>query len=158
MKPVLVCVLLLLSACGAPDAAAPSDPAPAADADPAAAVGPVQTVALGPIDAALVEQGRELFQTRCSPCHKGADRYVGPALDGITERRSPVYIMNIILNPEGMLQGHPEVQKLFAEYSVPMTNQHLTEDEARTILEYFRSVDASDDDESDDDESDDDAS
>ena len=143
MKPALVCVLLLLllSACGEQDAASPSDAAPAAPADPAAAVGPIQTVALGPIDAALVEQGQELFQTRCTPCHKGAERYVGPALDGITERRSPVFIMNIILNPEGMLQGHPEVQKLFAEYSVPMTNQNLTEDEARAILEYFRSVD-----------------
>ena len=143
---LLTCLAALLTlglvACGESGADPPAGAdAPAADVDPAAAVGPVQAVDLGPIDEAMVAEGTTLFETRCTPCHKGAERYVGPALNGLTERRSPVFIMNMILNPEGMLQGHPEVQKLFAEYGVPMTNQNLTEPQARAILEYLRAVD-----------------
>jgi len=44
----------------------------------------------------------------------------------------------MILNPAEMIQKHPETKKLLAEYSVPMTFQNVTKDDARAILEYFR--------------------
>ncbi|MEX1054621.1 MAG: c-type cytochrome, partial [Rhodothermales bacterium] len=71
-------------------------------------------------------------------CHKMDERYVGPALGDVTERRAPAYIMNMMLNPEEMIQKHPEVKALLAQYLTPMPNQQLTEADARAVLEYLR--------------------
>lgn len=103
-------------------------------------IGPVKSVTLGEIDQALVDKGNELFKTKCSACHKIEKRFVGPAMAGITERRTPEWIMNMILNPEGMVAENPIAKQLLAEYLSPMANQSLTEDEARAILEYFRTL------------------
>ena len=44
-----------------------------------------------------------------------------------------------ILNPEEMIQRDPIAIKLLAEANgAPMANQNLTEEEARALLEYFR--------------------
>jgi cytochrome c1 len=101
-------------------------------------VGPISSIDLGDIDDALVETGKETFKANCTACHKIKKRFVGPALQGVTERRSPEWIMNMILNPEGMVAEDPIAMALLAEYSSPMANQSLKEDEARAILEYLR--------------------
>jgi cytochrome c len=66
---------------------------------------------------------------------------------GVTDRRTPEWIMNMILNPEVMVAENPIAKKLLAEYLSPMANQSLTESEARAILEYFRTKTSSDTDE-----------
>ncbi len=106
-------------------------------------VGPVSSVNLGEeIDEELAKQGEELFTSKgCNACHQMDKRLIGPALEGITQRRNPVWIMNMILNPEEMVKNDPLAKQLLAEYAAPMSNQHLTEEEARAILEYFRKVD-----------------
>ena len=80
----------------------------------------------------------EVFNANCVACHKMESRLVGPALAGVTERRSPEWIMNMILNPEGMLEQDTLTMVLFNEYKSPMLNQHLSEEDARAVLEYFR--------------------
>lgn len=101
-------------------------------------VGPIKSITLGEIDEALATEGKALFASKCSACHKISKRFVGPPLAGVTERRTPEWIMNMILNPEVMVVENEEAKKLLAEYLSPMANQSLTEDEARAILEYFR--------------------
>jgi len=101
-------------------------------------IGPVTSVELGEIDDALVEQGKELYKANCTACHKIGKRSVGPALKGVTERRSPEWIMNMILNPQEMVDKDPTAKALLAEYLAPMANQSLKEEEARAILEFFR--------------------
>lgn len=101
-------------------------------------IGPITSVELGPLDPQLAAEGQATFELKCSACHKMDSRYVGPALGDVLSRRSPEFVMNMILNPEGMLAEHPEARKLLAEYMTPMANQNLTEEEARSILEYFR--------------------
>lgn len=103
-------------------------------------IGPVKSVTLEEIDPALAANGKEIFKTKCSACHKISKRFVGPALAGITEKRTPEWIMNMILNPEVMVQKNEAAKQLLAEYLSPMANQNLTEEEARAILEYFRTV------------------
>ena len=57
------------------------------------------------------------------------------------ERRSPEWIMNMILDPEQMVAKDPIARQLLIEFNgSPMANQSLTEAEARTILEYFRTL------------------
>jgi mono/diheme cytochrome c family protein len=116
--------------------------APAAEAPPAdngKGIGPVKTVALGEtIDQALADKGKAVFESKCTACHKFGERYVGPDLAGVTERRQPEWIMNMVLNPQEMVQQDPTAKELLGEFMTQMPNQNLTEDEARSVLEYFR--------------------
>jgi len=101
-------------------------------------VGPVKSVTIGAIDQALAEKGHTIFKANCTACHKISKRYIGPALKGITQRQSPEWIMNMILNPEVMIVKNTTAKALLAEYNAPMANQHLNEEQARAIYEYFR--------------------
>jgi mono/diheme cytochrome c family protein len=100
-------------------------------------VGPVDHVDVASLDAARAMKGAELFTTKCSACHKMEERYIGPALTGVTKRRTPEWICNQILNPENMIQQDPTAKALLAEYIAPMANQHLTREEAESVLAYF---------------------
>ncbi len=104
-------------------------------------IGPVSQVALGALDAGMSAKGKSLFDTKCASCHKLDSKYVGPSLQGVTKRRTPEWIMNLMLNPEQMIKEDPLAKSLFEKYLVPMTFQNLTESDARSILEYFRQQD-----------------
>jgi len=101
-------------------------------------IGPRRELELGEIDHELFERGQEIFTTKCSACHKLDERYVGPPLGGVTERREPEYVMNMILNTDEMVARHPEVKDLLAQYYTPMPDQQLTEEDGRAVLEYLR--------------------
>jgi len=104
-------------------------------------IGPVTSVELGEeVDAAMAEEGRLIYEEKCSACHKPTERYIGPAPKGIFDRRTPEWVMNMILNPEEMVANDPIAKDLLKEYLSPMANQSLTEDQARKILEYFRTL------------------
>ena len=106
-------------------------------------VGPVKHVDLGVIDANKAQIGKDLFEAKCTSCHKWQEeKYVGPGLKGVTKRREPEWIMNQMLNPTEMTASDPIAKELLATYLTQMTNQNLTEDQARNILEYFRQQDA----------------
>ena len=102
-------------------------------------IGPVTSeIPLGPIDQAMVARGKSIFDVKCTGCHKMDTLYVGPALGEVTTRRSGAFIMNMILNPQEMVEHHPEGKKMLAERMSFMANQNLTIDEARAVLEYLR--------------------
>lgn len=102
-------------------------------------IGPItETVPLGPVDQAMAKQGEGIFEASCSACHKLDERYVGPPLGQVLEHRTPAYVMNMILNPEGMYSRHPEARALLAQYATQMPNMGLSQDQARAIVEYFR--------------------
>lgn len=105
-------------------------------------VGPITSISLeSSIDADMAKAGEELFNSKCSACHKMDERKIGPALAEVTKRRTPEWIMNMIMNPDKMVQENAQAKQLLMEYSAPMANQSLTESETRTILEYFRQYD-----------------
>lgn len=106
-------------------------------------VGPVSSVEVGPLDMARAVEGEKIFKSKCTMCHKIEERYVGPALLGVTKRQKPEWIMNMILNPVEMTQKDPTAKELLGTYYTQMTNQNVTQDQARSILEYFRKKDAS---------------
>lgn len=113
-------------------------------ADPMAniGIGPISNVDISPeIDQVLAASGKEVYDLKCTACHKVTEKFIGPAPAGIMERRNPVWIMNMILNPEEMILNDPIARDLLIEYNfAPMANQGLTEEEARAILEYFRTI------------------
>lgn len=105
-------------------------------------VGPVKSVTLAPeTDQALAVKGKEIYDQMCLACHRVGKRFIGPAPNGILERRSPEWIMNMILNPEVMVKEDPLAKELLIEFNgSPMANQGLTEEQARAVLEYFRTL------------------
>lgn len=107
-------------------------------------IGPIKSVNLdAEIDKALAVKGETVFKNMCTACHKIDKKFIGPAIVGITERRSPEWIMNMILNPQEMIAKDPIAKQLLIEANMAiMADQNLTEEEARSILEYFRSLDA----------------
>ena len=105
-------------------------------------IGPISSVDLSPdIDQALAASGKEIYDLKCTACHRPTEKFIGPAPAGIMERRNPAWIMNMILNPDEMTAKDPVARDLLIEYNgAPMANQSLSEEEARAILEYFRTL------------------
>ena len=125
-------------------------PAPAQTSTPASqridltnkGVGPVTSVNLPPeVDQALAATGEGIYNQMCLACHRIGQKFIGPAPNGVLERRSPEWVMNMILNPEGMVKEDPLAKDLLMEFNgSPMANQGLTQDQARAVLEYFRTL------------------
>lgn len=104
-------------------------------------IGPVkEVVELGEFDAEMAALGKEVYMAKCTACHKPNERYIGPASDEVLDRRTPAYVMNMIMNPSEMTKKHPEGKKLMQEYMAPMPYQNITLEEARAIVEYFRTL------------------
>ncbi len=105
-------------------------------------VGPVTAVSLNAeIDPELATQGEGIYNQMCLACHRVGKKFIGPAPNNILERRSPEWVMNMILNPEVMVREDPLAKDLMIEFNgSPMANQGLTEDQARAVLEFFRTL------------------
>ncbi len=105
-------------------------------------VGPIKSVVIpAEIDQAMAAKGMEIYKTNCMACHKPDKKFIGPAPKGILERRTPEWIMNMIMDPEGMTKNDPLAKALLVEFNgSPMANQHMTEEQTRQILEYFRTL------------------
>lgn len=163
---ILFSIVLLLIGCGGKDkeekkegfsverskstTEKPAETAPVANATPASeridlenkGVGPITSLTLdAEIDDALAKKGEEVYNQLCLACHRVGKKFIGPAPNNILERRSPEWVMNMILNPEEMVKQDPLAKDLLAEFNgAPMANQGLTEDQARAVLEYFRTL------------------
>lgn len=105
-------------------------------------VGKIKSVTLDPsIDTEMAARGEKLFSTNCSACHKVDKRFIGPSPKGIMKRRSPEWIMNMILDPKLMVEQDQCAKDLLVEFNgAAMANQNMTEAQARDILEYFRTL------------------
>ena len=105
-------------------------------------VGPVKAFTLpAELDQQLVAKGQEIFETKCTACHKVDKKFIGPSPRDILSRRNPAWVMNMILAPGKMVQEDPIAKKLLMDFNgSPMANQNLTEEEARAVLEYFRTL------------------
>lgn len=95
-----------------------------------------------PLNKEWVTHGKEIYGMKCQSCHKlTGERLVGPGWAGVTKKREPVWIMNMITNVDMMLESDPEAQKLLEQCMVRMPNQNISKDEARHILEFMREND-----------------
>lgn len=113
-------------------------------ADPMAnkGIGPITSVTLGAeVDTEMAKKGEVVYQKMCTACHKPEKDFIGPTQKGVLNRRSPEWVMNMILNPEEMIQKDPIAKDLLMKFNgAPMANQNLTKEEARQVLEYFRTL------------------
>lgn len=114
-----------------------------ATADDGKGVGEIKEVTLNdPLNTEMIEKGKGIYELKCAACHKlTSQRVVGPGWEGVTTRRKPEWIMNMILNVDVMLEEDPAAQALLEECLTRMPNQNVTPDDARSILEFMYSND-----------------
>jgi len=105
-------------------------------------IGPIKAVELAAaIDQTMVAAGKQIFKSKCSSCHRVNRKFIGPNPTGILKRRSPEWVLNMILNPQEMVKKDPIAKELFLKFNgSPMANQNLTKEDARAVLEYFRTL------------------
>jgi hypothetical protein len=123
----------------AAEAAAPD----AATYDPNRGIGKHTSVELGDkLDVAMAAEGEKIQSVKCSSCHKMTDeKLVGPGWKGVTSRHKPEWIMNFITNPDPMIDKDPKLQAQLEICLVRMPNQALTDNDARSLLEFMRKND-----------------
>lgn len=150
-----ITVLMFAASCGGDDkktttATTTTESTPTPTAPDAASYDPTRgegkfdatNVKVGALDAAMATKGKAIAETKCFSCHKTTDeRLVGPGWKGVTERRTPHWLMNFITNPDPMIDKDPEVQAQLELCLVRMPNQNLAEQEARELVEFMRQND-----------------
>jgi len=105
-------------------------------------IGPVTHVEIpDEIDRKLAVEGKKIFDIQCVACHLPTETLIGPPPKGVLDIRTPEWVMNMIINPDEMLAKDPLAKELLEEFNnMPMTDQGITEEEARALLEYFRTL------------------
>ncbi len=146
MMLVFLSGILILSCSSEPKDPASSSTPPKKEvkADDGKGVGETTTVKLNnPLNADMVKRGEAIYDMKCAACHRlTTQRVVGPGWAGLTDKRKPEWIMNMITNVETMLEKDPAAQKLLEECLTRMPNQNVTIDDARDVLEFIYSNDA----------------
>ncbi len=105
-------------------------------------IGPIKSMNFeADINQALADEGAGIFKQKCTACHMTDRKLIGPAMKGIYDRRSPAWVMNMILNHTEMLSKDETDIALLKEYNnVMMLNQNLSQEETRALAEYFRTL------------------
>lgn len=95
-----------------------------------------------PLDDSMVIRGKSIYDAKCISCHKlTEEKLVGPGWKGVTDRRTPEWIMNFITNTNVMLDSDLLAQQLIVVCVTRMPNQNVSDDQARAILEFMRKND-----------------
>lgn len=94
------------------------------------------------VDAELVKKGEAIYGAKCQSCHKlSNEQLVGPGFKGVSERRTPVWVMNFLTNTDEMIDVDPALQEQLEVCMVRMPDQALAEIDAKSMVDFFRSND-----------------
>jgi cytochrome c551/c552 len=148
-----ICTIMLLS-CGGEEktpeqmeaerqaSAEANKPAANPASDPERGMGKFTNVEVGPLDPAMAATGKTVYEVKCASCHKMTDeKLVGPGWKGVTSRHKPEWIMNFMTNTDEMLNKDPKAQAQLEICLVRMPNQNLSDNDARSLLEFMRQND-----------------
>lgn len=149
----IACSLFVLTSCGSNNNAEGSTTTDSSsgsatttgttDANDPKGIGKFKNVELThPLNEQMVADGKKVYEVKCASCHKLTDeKLVGPGWKGVTDRRTPEWIMNFVTNTEEMIDKDTAAQKMLEVCLVRMPNQSLSDEDARTVLEYMRKND-----------------
>ncbi|MBL7697797.1 MAG: PQQ-dependent sugar dehydrogenase [Chitinophagaceae bacterium] len=92
-------------------------------------------------DTAAINRGKALFRLHCANCHKFQTGGIGPALGGITDSVSVMWMKSFIRNPQAMLdKGDERSKKMVTLFkSVMPSFDQLSEIELNDIIAYIHS-------------------
>jgi len=92
-----------------------------------------------------VELGKKLFKQNCASCHKLDKKLVGPALAGVSQRRSETWLIQWIRDNAALrASGDADAIAIFEEYggSVMTAFPALSDDDIRSIIAYTDATEA----------------
>lgn len=93
-------------------------------------------------DPEMSKNGNAIYSAKCQSCHKLTDeQLVGPGFKGVSERRTPVWIMNFLTNTDEMIDLDPALQEQLEVCMVRMPDQALTDDDALAMVNFFHEND-----------------
>ena len=145
LSAIAICSLFVIVECGPDKQPVIEKPTPpvAAESTVDNGIGTIKSVQLThPLDEAMIGKGESIYKTKCFACHKLTDeKLVGPGWKGVTDRRTPEWIMNFAINTDVMLDSNLVAQQLMVVCIARMPNQNLTAEDARNVLEYMRKND-----------------
>jgi hypothetical protein len=91
--------------------------------------------------ARQLRNGKRLFDANCKACHRMNHKLVGPALNGVFERRDSVWIRTLIVDIDILIKRKDkEVAALRKEYNYTEHTRFtsLTKEELDNLLYYLR--------------------
>jgi len=141
---LVACTLFVIVKCGTNTQPANTDQTAVASKDSVdKGIGTFKEVKLThPLDEGMVGKGEGIYKAKCIACHKlTTEKLVGPGWKGVTDRRTPEWIMNFITNTNVMLDSDLVAQQLMVVCIARMPNQNVTNEDARYVLEFMRKND-----------------
>jgi cytochrome c551/c552 len=88
-----------------------------------------------------VEEGKNVFTSKCASCHNVNKDLTGPALAGFHERRSMDWIINFIKSSQTMIKaGDKDAIAVYEKFNkIPMPDHtDLSDDLIKSIVEYVK--------------------
>lgn len=93
-------------------------------------------------DSELAKKGDAIYSAKCQSCHKLTDEMlVGPGFEGVSDRRTPVWVMNFLTNTDEMIDLDPALQEQLDVCMVRMPDQQLSEEDALSMVNFFHEND-----------------
>jgi mono/diheme cytochrome c family protein len=94
---------------------------------------------------AYAQGGKDLFKTNCAACHSvGANKLVGPGLEGINEKRTREWLVKWTKNSAELIaSGDADAKAIFEEFNkIPMPAQALSDEQLNEIYDYIANPNA----------------
>ena len=100
----------------------------------------VFSLALFSFTAVNAQDGEALFKANCTSCHAVKEKMVGPALKGVSQRRSEEWLIKWIRNSQAVVKSGDEYAvKIFNENNkVAMPSFGLKDEEIKAMLAYIK--------------------
>ena len=91
-------------------------------------------------DEAVIAEGESLFNANCRVCHAVKQQLVGPALEGVYDRRDMEWIKSFIKNSQAVIaSGDDYAVALYQEYNqTVMPSFNFSDAEIESIIAYVR--------------------
>ncbi|SNS78967.1 quinol:cytochrome c oxidoreductase pentaheme cytochrome subunit [Ekhidna lutea] len=93
-----------------------------------------------PTDESVVAAGEATFNANCTQCHRIWEVRIGPALNGVSERRSVEWLNSWIKNSQALIaSGDEEAVALYEEYDKTLMQAFpFSDDQVMEILAYIK--------------------
>jgi mono/diheme cytochrome c family protein len=91
-------------------------------------------------DEAVIAEGESLFNANCRVCHAVKQRLVGPALEGVYDRRDMDWILAFVKNSQAVIaSGDDYAVALYGEFNqTVMPSFNFSDAEIQSIISYVR--------------------